>query len=992
MATEAKIILKAQNNMTKELNSAKTEIKSLSTVADSLGINLSKLTKIGAITAALTALKKGVEACTSEFKDNELSYARLQATYNSADYTKVLDTISQLSRVSLASQTEITALAGKIASLGNSADDVERITTATVNWANVTGQDLNSALGNVMDTLNGSVGEMGKYLPSLKELTAEELKAGQGIELINTNLSKYTNTVNSGTFNQTTKNISDSFSTIKSSLGEIMVQMAGPWLTALDTFIEKIALMTESWVNATKSMTTTEGPTLTVNFTDEQLKQQAMNLAKGYSEGQLSESALNMVLSSYNDTEREQVFKAFDDFAKVLKKGVPVDVGTDGDAIRAYSMADAERYNNADYYERQSMEAFTQGLIDASQGLLDIVANFDSTKTNDYKNASLDFEDRISTELFLYNKQLLGEQRKDYLTLSDSLSKVTGSFRTEVEKATESLNSLTDYKAQIEGQISNINTLKDKGVISNKEADNNISSLNTQLELVNRGIESYTSKIEELSKTTSESDILKESTGNLISSLTSATNGYKTEIESLNETLSQYNGYQSQIDTAISDISALIEKGVMDSEEGNALITSLNQQSELIGRAVDDVNISLDEATNPVIKLTNRTNEILNDISSMASSYKTQEEVLSDTLDNLTSAKTMLEEQIAEVTSAIENGNLSSDEGNSQLSELNSNLNLIERGINKTNESIAGLKVNEYTGSITYPSYEHPVDNILGIEGNAFEEFSNFFSEENAIFNLNDILSDSFTKLAGSIEPLFNIIKGGNVVFTALIYIFKGFADTLAPMLDRVIKPITDALEEIGSVIANWFKPLLDALYPIIKTIVDMLMAVLIPTLQILNPFMEMFARLLMLIKEPLMLLASIFVAVGETISWVVDSIKWVFGSFLNWLYSLNINGWRPFGGVGYREVESPGDLGDRINDATTRLYNQVNYDFQSAVDGMGGNDTSTDTAVSNASYTGGSTIHINIYQQAPVVGEDGMNEFAKMIRKEFVELGYYNV
>ena len=991
MATEAKIILKAQNNMTKELNSAKTELKGLSTVADSVGINISKLTKIGAITAALTALKKGVEACTSEFKDNELSYARLQATYNSADYTKVLDTISQLSRVSLASQTEITALAGKIASLGNSADDVERITTATVNWANVTGQDLNSALGNVMDTLNGSVGEMGKYLPSLKELTAEELKAGKGIELINTNLSKYTSTVNSGTFNQTTKNISDSFSTIKSSLGEIMVQMAGPWLTALDTFIGKIALMTESWVNATKSMSTMEGPTLTVNFTDEQLRQQAMNLAKGYSEGQLSESALNMVLSSYNDTEREQVFKAFDDFAKVLKKGVPVDVGTDGDAIRAYSMADAERYNNADYYERQSMEAFTQGLIDASQGLLDIVANFDKAKIPDYTNISLDFEDKIATDLFLSNKKLLGEQRGDYLELSDTLSKVTGSFKTEIEKASESLSQLSDYKANIEGQIANITSLKDRGIMSPKEADGSIASLNTQLELVNRGIESYTTKIEELSKTTSESDTLKESTGNLISSLTSATNGYKTEIESLNETLSQYNGYQSQIDTAISDISALIEKGVMDSEEGNALITSLNQQSELIGRAIDDVNIRLDEATNPVIKLTNRTNEILNDISSMASSYKTQEEVLSDTLDNLTSAKTMLEEQISEVTSAIENGNLSSDEVNSQLSELNTNLNLIERGINKTNESIVGLKTNGYIGN-TPTSVEFPIDNILGIEGNAFEEFSNFFSEENAIFNLNDILSDSFTKLAGSIEPLFNIIKGGNVVFTALIYIFKGFADTLAPMLDRVIKPITDALEEIGSVIANWFKPLLDALYPIIKTIVEMLMAVLIPTLQILNPFMELFARLLMLIKDPLMLLASIFVAVGETISWIVDGIKWVFGSFLNWLYSLNINGWRPFGGVGYREVESPGDLNTRINDASKKLYDTVTFDFQNAVDNMGENTTSTDTAVSNASYTGGSTIHINIYQQAPVVGEDGMNEFAKMIRKEFVELGYYNV
>ena len=992
MATEAKIILKAQNNMTKELNSAKTEIKSLSTVADSLGINLSKLTKIGAITAALTALKKGVEACTSEFKDNELSYARLQATYNSADYTKVLDTISQLSRVSLASQTEITALAGKIASLGNSADDVERITTATVNWANVTGQDLNSALGNVMDTLNGSVGEMGKYLPALKNLTAEELKAGQGIELINTNLSKYTSTVNSGTFNQTTKNISDSFSTIKSSLGEIMVQMAGPWLTALDTFIEKIALMTESWVSATKSMSTMEGPTLTVNFTDEQLRQQGMNLAKGYSEGQLSESALNMVLSSYNDTEREQVFKAFDDFAKVLKKGVPVDVGTDGDAIRAYSMADAERYNNADYYERQSMEAFTQGLIDASQGLLDIVANFDSTKTNEYTNASLDFEDRISTELFLYNKQLLGEQRKDYLTLSDSLSKVTGSFRTEVEKATESLNSLTDYKAQIEGQISNINTLKDKGVISNKEADNNISSLNTQLELVNRGIESYTSKIEELSKTTSESDILKESTGNLISSLTSATNGYKTEIESLNETLSQYNGYQSQIDTAISDISALIEKGVMDSEEGNALITSLNQQSELIGRAVDEVKSSLDEATSPITKLSNRTNEIVNDISSMANAYKTHEELLSETLDNLTSAKNMLEEQIGEVTSAIENGTLSSEEGNTQLNALNSNLNLIERGINKTNESLSNLGNTGYSSGNNKVETEIPIDNILGIEDNAFDKFSSFFSEENAIVNLNNILSDSLTGLINVIEPLFNIIQGGNILITSLFYIFKGFMETLTPMLDKVIKPLFDALEEIGAVIANWLKPIFDALYPVIKNIVDVLMSVIVPILNIVAPAFELIARLLLLLKDPLTILLSMLTVLGETISWLSDGISWIIGSLLNWLGSLDLMGWKPFGGLGYREVKNPGNLEDRIHDATARLYNQINYDFQSAVEGMGGNDTSTDTAVSNASYTGGSTIHINIYQQAPVVGEDGMNEFAKMIRKEFVELGYYNV
>ena len=430
----------------------------------------------------------------------------------------------------------------------------------------------------------------------------------------------------------------------------------------------------------------------------------------------------------------------------------------------------------------------------------------------------------------------------------------------------------------------------------------------------------------------------------------------------------------------------------MDSEEGNTLISSLTQQSELIGRAVDEVKSSLDEATSPITKLSSRTNEIVNDISSMANAYKTQEELLSETLDSLTSAKNMLEEQIGEVTSAIENGTLSSEEGNTQLNALNSNLNLIERGINKTNESLSNLGNTGYSSGNNKVETEIPIDNILGIEDNAFDKFSSFFSEENAIVNLNNILSDSLTGLVNVIEPLFNIIQGGNIVITSLFYIFKGFMETLTPMLDKVIKPLFDALEEIGAVIANWLKPIFDALYPVIKNIVDVLMSVIVPILNIVAPAFELIARLLLLIKDPLTILLSMLTVLGETISWLSDGISWIIGSLLNWLGSLDLMGWKPFGGLGYREVKNPGNLEDRIHDATARLYNQINYDFQSAVEGMGGNDTSTDTAVSNASYTGGSTIHINIYQQAPVVGEDGMNEFAKMIRKEFVELGYYNV
>ena len=996
MATEAKIILKAQNNMSKELNSAKSDLKGLSSVADSIGINLSKLTKIGTITAALTALKKGVEACTNEFKDNELAYARLQASFNKTDYSRVLDTIAELSKVSLSSQTEITALAGKIASLGNSASDVEKITTATVNWANVSGQDLNSALGNVMDTLNGSVGEMGKYLPALKELTAEELKAGQGIELINTNLSKYSNNVNAGTFNQTTKNIADSISTIKSSLGSMMIEMAGPWLNVVDSFLTKVASVLEGIADLASSMgDTIEGPAVKVNFTTEQLQQQAMDLARGYSEGNLSASALNYALASYNDTDREQVLRAFEDLAKVLSNGVPVDIGVDGNAIREYLWSEADKYTFSSYDERQEMENFRRSLMNAGKGLQEIVSNFDSTKIAEYTNVNLSSSDSIATEIVGYNKnsQRLDEQRNEYKSLTESLSVVTGSFVTEIEKATDSLNLLSDYKTRIEKQISEVTTLKETGVMSSTEADTTIASLTRNLELVNRGIESTSSKIDELSKTDSKYDIVKNSTSSLISSISSITSGYKTEVETLNDTLSSYTSYQSQIGTLITEIQTLVSSGAIESDDGNTLITALNQQSDLIGKAIDDVNLKIDEATNPAKGLTAKTAEIISNVSNMADSYKTQEERLKDTLNTLTLAKSTLEEQIDEVTSAIKSGNLSVDEGNAQLLALGSNLTLIERGIENTNNSIKELPYKN-GGDISYTSsFESFFESITDIEGNAFEKLENIFKEDNSLLNLNSVLSNSFSQLAGALQPLLTMITSGNILFATLIYIFKGFANTLAPMISRVIIPLSNALEEIGAVIARWFKPVFDALYPIIKTITDMLMAVLVPTLQIINPFMELFARLLLLVKDPLTVLANAFTVLGETVSWLSDCISWVIGSLLNWLYSIEVFGWRPFGGVGYREVKDPGNLFERVQNSLDKLNDQINYDFSNAVEGMGQiASTSTDTAVSNATYTGGSTIHINIYQQSPVVGEDGMSEFAKMIRREFVELGYYNI
>ena len=52
----------------------------------------------------------------------------------------------------------------------------------------------------------------------------------------------------------------------------------------------------------------------------------------------------------------------------------------------------------------------------------------------------------------------------------------------------------------------------------------------------------------------------------------------------------------------------------------------------------------------------------------------------------------------------------------------------------------------------------------------------------------------------------------------------------------------------------------------------------------------------------------------------------------------------------------------------------------------------STATAVSSAGYQGATHVTINIYQEAPVVGDGGMRQFARMIRSEWENISYYGV
>ena len=44
-----------------------------------------------------------------------------------------------------------------------------------------------------------------------------------------------------------------------------------------------------------------------------------------------------------------------------------------------------------------------------------------------------------------------------------------------------------------------------------------------------------------------------------------------------------------------------------------------------------------------------------------------------------------------------------------------------------------------------------------------------------------------------------------------------------------------------------------------------------------------------------------------------------------------------------------------------------------------------------NASYSGGTVVHLNVYQQGIVCGDNGIQEFAIMLKNELQDVAYYS-
>lgn len=257
------------------------------------------------------------------------------------------------------------------------------------------------------------------------------------------------------------------------------------------------------------------------------------------------------------------------------------------------------------------------------------------------------------------------------------------------------------------------------------------------------------------------------------------------------------------------------------------------------------------------------------------------------------------------------------------------------------------------------------------------DSFANAFGSENADLSIISDLTSGFGELLDAMGAVGSILLSSDPLLALLVELIASFCSTVAPFVKETLAPLNEVIDLTAQLLTDAILPILQVLKGVAGALAGMLKAVIVPVMNILSPILELIATLLKTILYPVLKgIAYVFIFVGTVIDLVATSLQWVIAKVINWFAS-----WVPW-------VDS---VSEPDSPSWSRSWNKMGGNVLDDLDSgfSDFNGTSTDTAVSNASYQGGSNFYFNIYQQAPVVGEGGMQEFAIMLKKEFAELAY---
>ena len=204
---------------------------------------------------------------------------------------------SELQRLTNFSDDGIISQQAFLAELNFTQDQIKEIIPVAADLASATGMTLESAVRNTAKTFSGLSGELGELVPQLRELTAEEMKAGKAVEVM---ADLFGGAAQAQT--ETLAGTMESLFLASSDAAESFGTMLAPAVKDIAEFLTDAAIAADNFFsNFNDNMRDIEDETLNrLSSQLEQLKGNILAVSMGQTEG-LAKSFLEMTA---DDTDR----------------------------------------------------------------------------------------------------------------------------------------------------------------------------------------------------------------------------------------------------------------------------------------------------------------------------------------------------------------------------------------------------------------------------------------------------------------------------------------------------------------------------------------------------------------------------------------------------------------------------------------------------------------------------------------------------------------
>lgn len=1030
----ARINITAQNNIGKGVTEAEKYLKGFEKTANEVGESASKdfkdfektTNKLGEtlknafkVTAIVASVKKIATSCismTKEFESANRKYKQLQISLkDTSSYDKVVGTINRLSRQTLEGKDAVESMASQLAGLGKTSEEIDKISEASVYLSNVTGKSLDTSMEALLDTMQGSAGELAKYGIGVENLTKEELTNGKALDLVIEKMGSLSDEMSKGSLTQYSKNIKDSLGDISQGIGQVFSALTTPIAEAIDQgllsfkegfqssvdnvtiMIKNLPLVFEKFVELIRSMTSKlfdyenlkalfiaflQGILLSVKTALERIANM-MSLISGVVESLMDgikNYVMGIIIGICNDIGinisgiinkigewlvNSPIGKVVDQIISTIVNGIRL-TGALIKNIPSMVKIIASSINTiVENIFLDIQNGFWGGLSSATQGLKRFVDNI----VQSFSNIGTDLRNVFGWVVAAFKS--IGSTGKDVFRYIGDVIKATFSWEMIKTNALGMIDTFCNFF------IDALNGIIDKAIgwmskLGIEVKKINRSNLSGQEGMVNpyaniKGIQTYGVDFEKESYKTVTSSFSK-----LLDNLDDWF------IERMPENESNWTSISKQFANLLNPV---FEKYSTESATtvGQTLATWTSKSSKEYFEQSKKSFASIGEF------LEDWSSTFLDDEKENFKAFKDVVTTVGESIfgDDIKGFSEFVDKLLAEGRAQ---GLIGTSGKPIAIPTVGGTQGAVS---NEVTETVKAVFPDNNKGIWNW--FENSIQTPLTDEFNKLAEYFDMFGESipNWLSAVGNEFMSGVMEWVGALQPLFDVVNNAINPMNMILHVIEGFVSILEPALTAVFSPLVDMFTWIGESIGRWLLPILDVLGNIISVIANTLTTTLQPVLQIVGSLFQVVGSVLSPLAPIIGLVSKALIILASPIQWVADLFSWLaswmtyFGKCIGEVINHIFDIWN---------ADFSGSPGSFKSDAFTGLEGRLQNVDSLSMGAPASMAVSAQQAVQNASYQGSSNITLNVYVEGNVYGDGGIETLAKQIRAEFLELDRYGI